>query len=118
MTEYKNICYQNKDPISWGEEQFTDHFDPIIWPFTICRTWHEKSLVWSLVIDTKQGLASDLILVFLIQELVEVGEALLGGAVVIVPPVTHKILLRENSSVGTQKTVDLARVGLAHVEHL
>ena len=71
-----------------------------------------------LVIDTKQGLASNLVLIFLVEELVEVGKTLLRRTVVIVPPVAHEILLGENSSVGTQETVDLPRLRLTHVKHL
>ena len=71
-----------------------------------------------LVIDTKQGLASNLVLIFLVEELVEVGKTLLRRTVVIVPPIANEILLGENSSVGTQETVDLPRLRLTHVKHL
>ena len=53
----------------------------------------------------------------LVDELVEAVEALLLGTVQVVPPVTHKILLVENSSVRAEEPSG-GSVRLAHVKHM
>ena len=57
------------------------------------------------VIDTKQSFASSLIVIFLIEELVEVSEGCLLSAVMVVPPVTDEVLLREDCAIRTEETV-------------
>jgi len=53
----------------------------------------------------------------LVDELVEAVEALLLGTVQVVPPVTHKVLLVENSSIRAEEPGG-GSIRLAHVEHL
>ena len=57
------------------------------------------------------------IIIFLIQELIETVELLLLSTVQVVPPITNKILLIKNSSVGTEEAC-AATIRFTHVEHL
>ena len=58
------------------------------------------------------------LLILLVQELVEAVELLLLGAVQVVPPVAHEVLLVEDGAVGAEEAARVPRLGHAHVEHL
>ena len=69
-----------------------------------------------LVILAEESLAVGLGLL-LVDELVEAVEVWLSCTVNVVPPVTNKVLLVEDGSVGTEEPCGVS-VGCAHVERL
>ena len=69
-----------------------------------------------LVVLAEESLAVGLGLL-LVDELVEVVEVRLSGAVNVVPPVTHEVLLVEDCAVGAEESGGIS-IGCAHVEGL
>ena len=69
-----------------------------------------------LVVLAEESLAVGLGLL-LVDELVEVVEVRLSGAVNVVPPITHKVLLVEDCPVGAEESGGIS-IGCAHVEGL
>ena len=71
-----------------------------------------------LIINTEECLtASPLLALVLVEKLVEISPVLLLCTVLVIPPVTHKILLGEDGSIRAEKASGLS-AGRAHVEHL
>ena len=71
-----------------------------------------------LILTTEECLtASALLPLVLVEKLVEISPVLLLCTVLVIPPVTHKILLGEDGSIRAEEASGLS-AGRAHVEHL
>jgi hypothetical protein len=71
-----------------------------------------------LIINTEESLASRPFLpLVLVEKLVEIYPVRLSSTVLVIPPVTHKILLGEDGAIGAEKACGLS-ARWAHVERL
>ena len=72
---------------------------------------------FSSVVTAEERVALFTLWLVLVQELVQVVEALGVATIKVVPPVTDEVLLVKHGTIGAEEAVEVA-VSLAHVKHL